>query len=582
MTSRFVIGDEDFLLDGEPFRVLSGALHYFRVHPDQWAERIRAAKIMGLNTIETYVAWNQHAPTPDTFDVTGRLDLAAFLDTVSAEGLHAIVRPGPYICAEFDNGGLPGWLTHRPDIALRSSDPAYLDPVEDYLTRVIAIVRPRQIDVGGPVILMQIENEYGAYGDDAVYLRRLVDLHREQGITVPFTTIDQPQHAMLTAGGLPDILRTASFGSKAAERLRTLRAHQPSGPLMCAEFWDGWFDNWGGIHHTTSAAEAAAELDALLTAGASVNIYMFHGGTNFGLTNGANHKGRYVPIATTYDYDAPLDELGRPTDKYWAFRTVIARHFPVPEPHFEAVQSPVELDAVFEEGAALHELPVHGVATVSADGPPTFDDIGHYRGIAVYTADISGCGESVLEIDEVRDRAWVSVDGRRIGILTRSSYERALLLPPGNRLEILVEDQGRVNYGPRLGEAKGLMGPILLGGRPLEQWVIAPVDLDVITDLPLRSLDGGLPHAAAVVQAEFDLDQADDLILDTSTLGKGFAWVNGFFLGRYWQVGPQRTLYVPRPVTVAGANTLTVLELDVLTTRSVRFVSAPDLGPEEE
>lgn len=226
--------------------------------------------------------------------------------------MHAIVRPGPYICAEWDGGGLPGWLFEDPAVGVRRSEPLYLAAVDEFLRRVYEIVAPRQIDMGGPVILVQIENEYGAYGDDADYLRHLVDLTRESGIIVPLTTVDQPTDEMLSRGSLDELHRTGSFGSRATERLATLRRHQPTGPLMCSEFWDGWFDHWGEHHHTTSASDAAAELDALLAAGASVNIYMFHGGTNFGFTNGANHKGTYQSHVTSYDYDAPLDETGSP------------------------------------------------------------------------------------------------------------------------------------------------------------------------------------------------------------------------------------------------------------------------------
>jgi len=580
--SRIAIGEHDFLLDGEPFRVLAGALHYFRVHPGHWAARIRAAHLMGLNTIETYVAWNEHAPTPDGFDTSGRLDLGAFLDAVAAEGMHAIVRPGPYICAEFDNGGLPGWLTSIPGIALRSSDPAYLAPVEEYLAQVIEMVRPRQIDRGGPVILMQIENEYGAYGDDSAYLRRLVDLHREHGITVPLTTVDQPQEAMLAAGGLPDVLRTASFGSNAYDRLRTLRDHQPTGPLMCGEFWDGWFDSWGGIHHTTPVADAAAELDALLSAGASVNIYMFHGGTNFGLTSGANHKGRYVPISTTYDYDAPLDELGRPTEKYWAFRDVIARHFPVSDLERIEPAPLAQFDVALTEGAVLESLPVHGAATTSVTGPPTFDEIAHYRGLVSYSADVRGRGAGVLDAAGVRDRAWVSVDGMRVGVLDRGDHERALYMPAGDRLDILVEDQGRVNYGMRLGEAKGLIGPVRLAGATIDEWTVVPIDLDEVPRISLPPIPAALAGSASVVGGTFDLERPADLLLDTAEWGKGVAWVNGFLLGRYWRRGPQRTLFVPEPATVAGRNRITVLELEASSSRRARFVREPDLGPTEE
>ncbi|WP_211293437.1 beta-galactosidase, partial [Amycolatopsis pretoriensis] len=261
---EFAIGETDFLLDGQPFRILSGALHYFRVHPDLWADRIDKARRMGLNTIETYVPWNAHAPSPDTFDLTGGLDLGRFLELIAEAGMYAIVRPGPYICAEWDNGGLPAWLFRDPAVGVRRYEPRYLAAVREYLTRVYEVVVPHQVDRGGPVLLVQVENEYGAFGDDKQYLRALADHTRASGITVPLTTVDQPD--MLEAGSLDGLHRTASFGSGARERLAILRAHQPTGPLMCSEFWNGWFDHWGAHHHTTPAADAAAELDALLAA----------------------------------------------------------------------------------------------------------------------------------------------------------------------------------------------------------------------------------------------------------------------------------------------------------------------------
>ncbi len=326
---HFAIGETDFLLDGEPFRILSGALHYFRVHPGQWADRIRKARQLGLNTIETYVAWNAHAPTEAEFRLDGGLDLGRFLDLVAAEGMFAIVRPGPYICAEWTNGGLPAWV-NTPGAVIRRNDPHYMAAVHRYLAQLAPVLVPRQIDQGGTVILVQVENEYGAYGSDHDYLRALAKALRGIGITVPLTTVDQPTGSMLADGGLPELHATALFGSQAAQRLAALRRHQPTGPLMCAEFWNGWFDDWGGHHHVTPAAASAAELDEMLRLGASVNIYMFHGGTNFGLANGANDKGIYRPITTSYDYDAPLDEAGNPTAKYWAYRDVLARYTTVP------------------------------------------------------------------------------------------------------------------------------------------------------------------------------------------------------------------------------------------------------------
>jgi len=571
----FAIGETDFLLDGAPFRVLSGALHYFRVHPGQWADRIRKARLMGLNTIETYVAWNAHEPVRGEWDATGWNDLGGFLDLVAAEGMHAIVRPGPYICAEWHNGGLPVWLTGMPGIGLRRSEPSYLAEVTAYLQRVYDIVAPRQIDRGGPVALVQIENEYGAYGSDTAYLEHLVRVTRDAGITVPLTTIDQPTDQMLSDGSVDGVHLTGSFGSRAAERLATLRRHQPTGPLMCAEFWDGWFDWWGATHHTTSAADSAAELDALLSAGASVNFYMFHGGTNFGLTNGANHKGRYLPIVTSYDYDAPLDEAGRPTDKFFAFRDVIARYAPVPE------EVPVVGDA-----APVFEVPVLPVdaaleaSTVRHDTPPTFEELGHLSALVAYEADLPTGG--VLRFGEVRDHAWVSLNGAPVGTLSRTRGEDALVVPGAGRLRVLVEEQGRVNYDVRLGEAKGLVGGVFLDGAPVTGWTATPIDVARLGESGKLAADGRAPVGPFVLRGSFALDAPADLFLATAGWGKGYALVNGFLLGRYWSNGPQRTLYVPAAALREGENTVVMVELDRVANPVVRFVAQPDLGPREE
>ncbi|MEL5990886.1 beta-galactosidase [Microbacterium phosphatis] len=570
---RFEIGESDFLRDGEPFRVLSGAIHYFRVHPGQWADRIRKARLMGLNTIETYVAWNAHEPVRGEWDATGWNDLGRFLDLVAAEGMHAIVRPGPYICAEWHNGGLPTWLTGLPGVGLRRSEPTYLAEVEGFLRHVYDIVAPRQIDHGGSVILVQIENEYGAYGDDKAYLEELVRITRDAGITVPLTTVDQPQPQMLRDGSLPGLHSTGSFGSRVGERLATLREHQPRGPLMCSEFWDGWFDWWGGVHHTTSVEEAAAELDALLAAGASVNIYMFHGGTNFGLTNGANHKGRYLPITTSYDYDAPLDEAGAPTAKFHAFREVIARYAPVPADLPGAPRPAPEFEVALERGRGWLPAPAADAEVCAA--PPTFDALGHTSALVLYATDLDpdrfAQGPALLAFDEVRDAAWVRVDGVPVATLFRSLHQRAAELPPGRQLEVLVEDQGRVNYGPALGEAKGLIGAPTLGGSPLEGWTATPIDV--------ATADG--PRGSALVGA-FDLDEPTDLFLSTAGWGKGYVRVNGVLLGRYWSSGPTETLYVPAAVLRAGANELRVLELDPAADPTARFVSGLRLGWREE
>ncbi len=578
----FAIGESDFLLDGKPFRILSGALHYFRVHPQHWADRIEKARLMGLNTIETYVPWNAHSPARGVFDTEGMLDLGRFLRLVAEAGLYAIVRPGPYICAEWDNGGLPAWLFREPGMGVRRYEPQFMVAVQEYLEQVLRIVRPLQVDQGGPVLLVQVENEYGAFADDQTYLKSVADIIQNAGITVPLVTVDQPVDAMLAAGGLDGVLRTGSFGSRADERLATLRKHQPTGPLMCMEFWDGWFDHWGGPHHTTSVEEAAAELDALLAAGASVNIYMVHGGTNFGLTSGANDKGVYRPTITSYDYDAPLDEAGNPTAKFHAFREVISRYAPVPD------VVPASGAAAPETSAALGS-PIRLLADPAAWGAwsehpvmPTLDALD--ARLALFRTDIDVDRPALLSVDEVRDRASVFLDGVPIGVLDRERHDRALMVPHGRgRLEIVVEDQGRVNYGQRIGEPKGLIGQVHLGSSELTDWSAAVIDLDKVPHLwdsvELASDAPGVGPTAW--RAGFEVAEPVDHFLSTVAWGKGLAWVNGFCLGRYWRRGPQETLYVPGPVLRPGRNELVVLELDVMAEPVAHFVSGPSLGPTE-
>ncbi|MFC7788370.1 beta-galactosidase [Microbacterium sp. MAHUQ-60] len=583
MTSRFAIGETDFLLDGEPHRIISGAMHYPRVHPDLWRDRIRKARLMGLNAIETYVAWNAHEPVKGQWRQDGDVDLGRFLDIVAEEGMHAIVRPGPYVCAEWHNGGLPTWLTADKSMKLRSSDPAYLAEVTSYLEKVNAIIAPRQVDRGGSVILVQIENEYGAYGADKDYLEALIRVTRDGGITVPLTQVDQPIPHMLENGAHPELHKTGSFGGRIDERLATLREYQPTGPLMCMEFWCGWFDHWGEKHHTTAFADSAADLDRLLSAGASVNIYMVHGGTNFGLTAGANDSGRYLPMVTSYDYDSPITESGDLTEKFHAYREVIAKHAPVPDlPITEPVDAPTpqaELEAV----AAPLDLVAtdHGAFAT----PPTMDELGSDVVLAEYTTDAVGAG--VLEA-EVRDYAWVQRDGLDIGRLQRTIGDASLTIGEGRALRLLVEETGRVNYDQKIGEAKGLIGVPLLDGTALEgPWRVRTFDVAALGAAVSEAAEAtpvatGRAAGPVGLRGSFDLDEPADLFLDTAGWGKGYAWVNGFFLGRYWRRGPQRTLYVPGPATRTGRNEVVIVELEAVTDATARFLARPDLGHEVE
>ncbi|MDX5570940.1 beta-galactosidase, partial [Streptomyces sp. ID05-04B] len=463
---------DGFLLHGEPFRILSGAMHYFRVHPDQWADRLRKARLMGLNTVETYLPWNLHQPEPGTLVLDGLLDLPRFLRLAAAEGLHVLLRPGPFICAEWDGGGLPHWLTTDPDIRLRTSDPRFTDAVDRYLDLLLPPLLPYMAASGGPVIAVQVENEYGAYGDDIAYLEHLEQSLRSRGVEELLFTCDQTAGDHLGNGTLPGVLATGTFGSRVEESLRRLRKAQPEGPLMCSEFWIGWFDHWGGPHHGRDAEDAAADLDRLLSAGASVNIYMFHGGTNFGYTNGANHHHAYVPTVTSYDYDAPLTESGDPGPKYHAFREVIARHAPVPDEPVPAPSPKLPPTTV----RLTHRRPLIPPAgrPVRATDPVSADDMGRRAGYTLYRTTVPTPGDGLLHFEGgVGDRAQVFVDGAPAGVLERERYEETLPVhvPSADAvLDVLVENMGRVNYGPRIGVPKGLLGPVTFMGRPLQDW----------------------------------------------------------------------------------------------------------------
>ncbi|MDT0421166.1 glycoside hydrolase family 35 protein [Streptomyces evansiae] len=578
---------DGFRLDGEPFRIISGGLHYFRVHPAQWRDRLRKARLLGLNTIDTYIPWNLHQPRPDTFRWDGGLDVAAFIDLAQAEGLHVLLRPGPYICGEWEGGGLPSWLLAYPDIRLRSSaDPRYLAAVDDFFGELLPRVLPFLGTNGGPVLAVQVENEYGAYGEDPAYLQHLVASLREHGVDTPLFTCDQPGD--LTRGSVPGVLSTVNFGSKVASGLAALRAHQPEGPLMCTEFWNGWFDRWGGVHVVRDSAGAAADLDAVLTAGASVNLYMFHGGTNFGFTNGANDKHTYRPTVTSYDYDAPLDEAGDPTPKYAAFREVIARHAPVPDELLPAPSKKLNLRGIALDQVAplLDNLDRLGPSARS-DRPLTMEELGQDFGFVLYETRLGTPGPAVLHLAEIRDRAQIFLGGQPVGVLERESHEHTLAfaVPPGGaELTLLVENQGRVNYGDGIHDRKGLPGPVAVNGLPLMgDWRSRPLPLADPPALPYRDVDRAIPLVGpAFHRGTFDVEEPADTFLDLTGWTKGNAWINGFHLGRYWSRGPQRSLYVPGPVLRPGSNEIVLLELHASSCTSVDLRDAPDLGPIEE
>ncbi|WP_328778841.1 beta-galactosidase [Streptomyces canus] len=575
---------DGFLLHGEPFRIISGAMHYFRIHPDQWTDRLRKARLLGLNTIETYLPWNLHEPEPGALVLEGFLDLPRWLRLAQEEGLHVLLRPGPFICAEWDDGGLPAWLLADPDIRLRSSDPRFTAAFDGYLDRLLPALRPFMAAQGGPVIAVQVENEYGAYGDDTAYLKHVQQALRDRGVEELLYTCDQANAEHLAAGTLPGTLATVTFGSRVEENLAALRAHQPQGPLMCSEFWIGWFDHWGGPHHVRPAADAAADLDRLLAAGASVNIYMFHGGTNFGFTNGANHKHAYEPTVTSYDYDAPLTESGDPGPKYHAFREVIARHTatpdePAPSPAPKLPLTDVDLD---------HRAPllpyVRGLSATNTEAPVTMNELGVHTGYVLYRTTLPGSGDGLLHFTGgVGDRAQVFVDGASVGVLERERHDETLSVRvphAGAVLEVLVENMGGVNYGPRIGAPKGLLGPVSFQGAELRGWECRAVPLDNLAAVPFGPSGATTDAVPAFHRGTFEVDAPADTFLALPGWTKGQAWVNGFHLGRYWNRGPQHTLYVPAPVLRPGTNELVLLELHATTGTRAQLTDTPDLGPE--
>ena len=584
--STVAISEGAIRIDGRPTQIISGTIHYFRVRPEQWRDRIEKARMMGLNAIETYVCHNLHEPRRGEFDFSGGLDLGRFLDEVAAAGMYAIVRPGPYICAEWENGGLPPWALAVPGIEFRCANPAFLEICDRYLDQVFMYLRPRLATAGGPVIAVQIENEYGSYGNDKEYLAHLRDHYLRNGIDVPLFTSDGPDPWMLQGGTLPGVFQTLNFGSRSAEAFASGRRFRPEGPDFCMEFWNGWFDHWGEEHHTRPAADAAAELDAMLKAGASVNFFVFCGGTNFGFTAGANgngdRPGDYAPTVTSYDYDGPLSEAGDPTEKFFAFQEVIRKYCPE-----RAFGTPVAgRKAAYGRVGLLESAPLLGQLDRLAEKHfhrtmPTMEECGQNYGFIHYRTRLSGpLQQEKLYFPVVRDRVTAYVDGRWIGSVWRNDSDRHLTFSTpegGATLDLLVENTGRINYGPLVGrDCKGLPGGVGIFWQLQSGFDVWNLELDDLSRLeyePFRETEN-LP---AFHRAFFEVDEAHDTFLEFPGV-KGVVWINGFNLGRYWDIGPGNTLYVPAPVLRKGRNEIVVLELHKLKESAVRFVAEPDLG----
>ncbi|AZN43148.1 glycoside hydrolase family 35 protein [Paenibacillus albus] len=575
--ATFTVEGDQFVYNREPVRILSGAMHYFRIVPEYWRDRLLKLRACGFNTVETYVPWNLHEPKEGQFNFSGMADIEQFIRIAGEIGLFVIVRPSPYICAEWEFGGLPAWLLREERMRLRCFHKPYLDKVDAYYDELLPRLLPLQCSNGGPIIAMQVENEYGSYGNDKRYLSYLREGLLQRGVDVLLFTSDGYTDSNLQGGALlPDVLATVNFGSRPEEAFGKLKEYQPNKPLVCMEYWNGWFDHWGKAHHTRPAEDAAEVLDQMLQLGASVNFYMFHGGTNFGFYNGANCLGKYESTVTSYDYDVLLSESGDMTEKYFAVRDVLARYTDIPElelpqstpkKHYGDVHL-TEQTGLFESLARLAE-PVESVYT------QTMEELGQDYGFILYSTRIPGpVSQTKLAIQDIRDRALVFLDGVYQGVIERNTHDirpdvqdNDILLDipsEGATLDILVENQGRINYGYGLKDPKGITEGVRLGLQFLYDWTIYPLPLDRLTELefyPVQQKESSVAPTPTFHRGKFYVEEIGDTFLKLEGWTKGVAYVNGFNLGRYWEQGPQQTLYVPGPLLRQGENELIIFEL---------------------
>ena len=559
----FAIGRQDFLLDGKPFQIRCGEIHFARIPREEWRQRLRLCRAMGLNAVCAYLFWNFHERTPGSYDWSGQADAAAFCRIAQEEGLWVILRPGPYACAEWDGGGLPWWLLKSPDIRLRSLDPTFIAASAAWLKEVGRVLGPLQVTKGGPILLAQVENEYGSYGKDQAYMGAIRQALLDGGFDVPLFACNPPND--LRNGFRSDLFQVVNFGRDPDKAFAALRALQPAGPLMCGEFYPGWFDTWGVAHHLGDEARYLADLETMLKEGASFSIYMAHGGTSFGLWAGADRP--FKPDTSSYDYDAPISEAGWTTPKFEATRALLRKYLPagetLPDP---PAPEPVASIAPFmlAEGAALFDnLP----PPIADDEPREMEAYDQGSGCMLYRTTLPAGPAATLQVGQAHDFAWVFLDGRPVGVMDRRHGETSVRLPSraaAGRLDVLVEAMGHVNFGREINDRKGLRGPVQVvaesGATTLRGWRIYRLDLQapLLDRLAWRP---GAPSGPAFWRGSFSLDRPADTFLDLRSWGKGVVWVNGHCLARFWSIGPTQTAYLPGAWLHAGRNEVVILDL---------------------
>lgn len=580
----FSVGKGTFLLDGKPFVIKAAELHYPRIPRPYWEQRIKMCKALGMNTICMYVFWNIHEQRQDHFDFTGQNDIAAFVRLCQKNGMYVIVRPGPYVCAEWEMGGLPWWLLKKKDIRLRERDPFFMERVKVFEKQVAGQLASLSNANGGPIIMVQVENEYGSYGVDKQYVGEIRDVLKQdwQNKEGRYPVLFQCDWSSnFEKNGLDDLVWTMNFGTGANidNQFRRLGELRPDAPKMCSEFWSGWFDKWGARHETRPAKEMVANIDEMLSRGISFSLYMTHGGTSFGHWAGANSPG-FAPDVTSYDYDAPINEYGQATPKYWELRKMMEKY-----------NDGKKLPAVPKPAAGIITVPKFSLkpvapitagvdSTATATAPLTFEDMDFGWGSMIYTTTLPSLPDgAVLRIDGGHDFVQVFVNRQFVGKMDRVKNEHTVTLPAtkkGATLTLLVEAMGRINFGRAIKDFKGVVGDVLVQATVdgdevtwnLKNWTMRRIpDTYANAKKALAIETGNAPHSddpgdkAGYYYGSFDLKKVGDTFLNFEQMGKGLVYVNGHALGRIWSIGPQQTLYTPGCWLKKGRNEVVVLDV---------------------